>query len=635
MTINLHYFTGREVLYFFPSGICAQTVVSKGVQFGADYWSFFDPENPRLKNYSEVALSISWKGGKNSDYVALPWATIQVVKLFAFLYLHAPAIVCPRRKGSSRNHPLTVCQLVNQLLTFLAHVHEKSLLAGGSLPPAASLHDISVRHIRESLRDWNIGRGKDLQRGLIYLASPAIQEACGGFAPRWTPTDIRSLDFKEPEARDDYEIVFPNPLFRLISNTATDDVVGFLRFVGETPASDVPGAIPPAFENLDGPAIYQAYVEYRKQLYAQRHYKGNAVYGNGLDSKRNQLEQLGKKAGEILQYIHRVHEASCSLIAMYTGARYSDLTGFKSTCLKRIRGMWFLIGTHIKHEDIGKPTDLDLWPAIPAMRDALRCLELFTAFTNNHFLISSLITTEEGCGNAYSISGLTQAFVRYIGRIDEEGTWTDIQVSPHRCRHTLAHQLARADLGLPFIAHQLKHLHSALRAVPPQVTLTYGGIADLKFERATQTPKLHFELAKSLYDPDSPLAGGGSEEFSQRRKQYFEGMQASGMTKDDIIRGLAAKAIPFSSVGMGYCLGRREIKNKDGSTQKPACSGSLQCSPEFCPNALITKQHEHLWKKVDKQNAELAERPEMQHARVELLEKSNRAKAILKQLGSE
>lgn len=635
MTINLHTLTGKEILYFFPNGISAQTVVSKNVRFGDDDWPLHDPENPRLKNYSEAELTISWKSDKNAAYAALPWATIQVVKLFAFLYLHAPAIVCSKRKGNSRNHPTTVCQLTRQLLAFLAHVHEKSLLDGGSLPPAQSLHDVSVRHLRESLRDWDFGRGKDLRRALIYLASPAIQEACGGLAPSWTPTDIRSLGFKESEARDDYETVLPNPLFRLISNTATDDVVGFLRFIGETPASDIPGVIPPSFEYLDGPAVFQAYVEYRERDYAQKHSKrGNVTYGDGFQAKKNLLESLGCTAGEFLSYIRRVHEASCSLIALYTGARYSDLTGFKSGCLQRIRGMWFLVGTHIKHEDINTPTDQDLWPAIPAMRDALRCLELFTAFTKNHFLISGLNTVEDGCGRAYSPSGLAQALVRYIGRIDEGRTWAKIQVSPHRCRHTLGHQLARADLGLPFIAHQLKHLHSALRAAPPQVTLMYGGIADLKFERATQAPKLHFELAKSLYDPDSPLAGGGSEEFSQRRKQYFEGMQASGMTKDEIIHGLAAKAIPFSSVGMGYCLGRRELKNKDGSTQKPACSGSLQCSPESCPNALITRQHAHLWKKVEKQNAELAERPEMQHAKVELLEKSNRAKAILKQLGS-
>jgi hypothetical protein len=633
MTTNLQSFAGKEILYFLPSGISAQTVVSKNVRFGDDYWPLHDPENPRLKNYTVADLAISWKNDKHTAYAAVPWATIQVVKLFAFLYLHTPAIVCSRRKGNSRNHPHTVCQLAKRLLSFLAHVHEKSLLTGGSLPPAESLHDVSVRHLRESLKDSDFGRGSDLRRALIYLASPAIKEACMGFAPSWTPADIRSLSFKESEARDDYEPVFPNPLFRLISNKATDDVAGFLRFIGEAPASDASGDIPPSFENLDGPAMFQAYVEHREQDFA-RHRSGGATYGNGVEAKRNQLERLGCIAGEFLQYIRRVHEASCSLIALYTGARYSDLTGFKSGCLQRIRGMWFLVGSHIKHEDIDNPTGRDLWPAIPAMRDALRCLELFTAFTKNHFLISGLNTANEGCGRAYSTNGLAQALVRYIGRIDKDGAWSEVQVSPHRFRHTLGHQLARADLGLPFIAHQLKHLHSALRAVPPQVTLMYGGIADLKFERAAQAPKLHFELAKSLYDPDSPLAGGGSEEFSQRRKQYFEGMQASGMTKDEIIRGLGAKAVPFSSVGMGYCLGRREIKNKDGSRQKPACTGSLQCSPESCPNALITRQHVHLWKKVEKQNAELAERPEMQHARAELLEKSNRAKAILRQLGN-
>lgn len=633
MTIYLQAFTSKEILYFFPNGISAQTVISKNVKFGDNDWPLYDPENPRLKNYSAAALCISWQRYQNGVYATLPQATIQVIKLFAFLYLHTPAILCSRRKGTSRNHPHTVCQLIKQLLAFLAHAHEKSLLAGGTLPLVESLHDISVRHLRESLRDWDFGRGADLRRALIFLASPTIKEACAGFAPNWTPSDIRSLSFKEAEGRDDYEPVFPNPLFRLISNTATDDVAGFLRFVGETPSSEAPGAIPSAFENLDGPAIFQAYIEYRERDYARRR-KSSVTYGNGFQAKRNQLKRLGSTAGEVLSYIRRVHEASCSLIALYTGARYSDLTGFKSGCLQRIRGMWFLVGTHIKHEDIDKPTDQDLWPAIPAMRDALRCLELFTTFTKNHFLISGLNTAEEGCGRAFSPGGLTEALARYIVQIDLDGTWVNIQVSPHRCRHTLGHQLARADLGLPFIAHQLKHLHSALRATPPQVTLMYGGIADLKFERATQAPKLHFELAKSLYDPDSPLAGGGSEEFSQRRKQYFEGMQASGMTKDEIIRGLAAKAIPFSSVGMGYCLGRREIKNKDGSTQKPACTGSLQCSPETCPNALITRQHSHLWKKVDQQNAELADRPEMQHARAELLEKSNRAKAILRQLGS-
>lgn len=638
MTSNILHFTSKEILYFFPKGIAADTAVSKHSVFGDGFWSFYDADNPRLATYSLAALSISWNDNGSGAYSVIPEATLQVVKLFVFLYLHVPATVgSTKRRGAPKNHPHTVCQAAKLLLQFLAHVHEKSLLDGGSLPPANSLHDLTVKHLRESLQDWGIGRGSDLRRILIYLASPVIEKACEGFAPRWTPTDIRSLNFRESQSRDDYIPVYPNPLFRLISNTATDDIAGFLRFVGQTPSSDVPGLIPSTFVSLvdSGPLIFQTYVEYRERQDIWHRYKDGGQLGDGMAAKRSAIERIGCTVGEWLEYIRRVQEAACALIALYTGARYSDLTGFKAGCLQRIRGAWFLVGTHIKHEDIDSPSDLDLWPAIPAMRDALRCLELFTTFTKNHFLISGLATVEEGSGRAYSSGGLTQALERYIDRIDVEGTWKHIRISPHRCRHTLAHQLARADLGLPFIAHQLKHLHSALRSVPPQVTLTYGGISDLKMERAIHTPELHYELAKSLYDPDSPIAGGGSEEFSQSRKQYFEGKMASGLSKDDIIRGLAAKAIPFSSVGMGYCLGRREIKNKDGSTQKPACIGSLQCSPDMCPNALITKEHAHLWKKVEKQNNELAERPEMQHARAELLQKASRAKVILRQLGIE
>ena len=438
--------------------------------------------------------------------------------------------------------------------------------------------------------------------------------------------------------RNDYEPVYPNPLFRLISNTATDDVAGFLRFVGEPSSTEEPGVIPASLTCLtvSGRVIFEAYVTFRESQHLWQRHKDGGRQGEGMAAKRKRFERMSNwTTGEFAQYVHRVHEAACALIALYTGARYSDLTGFKAGCLQRIRGAWYLVGTHIKQEDIDAPSDQDLWPAIPAMRDALRCLEIFTAFTKNRYLISGTTMVEEGEGKAYSSNGLTQALERYIGRIDAAGTWKGIRISPHRCRHTLAHQLARADLGLPFIAHQLKHMHSALRSVPPQVTLMYGGISDLKMERAVQAPKLHYELAKSLYDPDSPLAGGGSEEFSARRKQYFEGKMATGITKDAIIRALASQAIPFSSVGMGYCLGRREIKNKDGSTQKPACIGSLQCAPDMCPNALVTREHAHLWRRVQKQNEELATHPEMQHVRDGLLEKAQRAKLILSNLGVE
>lgn len=630
---DLRHLDSQEILYFFPEGITLGTEVSRYSKFGDDYWYFYGQSNPRLRNYSPADLTISWRLVDGLE--SLPDATVQVVKLYAFLYLHAPGLLGHGKKAKAKNHPSTVCSAVASLLPFLAHVHEKSILEGGTLPPTASLHDVTVRHLRESLLDWDYGVGADLRRALIFLASPAILKACDGFAPKWSPSDIRSLSFRKANPRSDYEAVLPNALFRLISDSATADVVGFLSFCQEKSSSDIPGNIPEPFAGLTarGSRIFEAYVAHRLRQSDWYHYDNNGDYGEGLKAKRNALERLGTTPQEFYEYIQRVHEAACSLIALYTGARYSDLTGFKVGCLQQIKGMWFLVGTHIKHEDIDKPADTDLWPAIPVLRDALSCLKLFSQFTRNEYLICPLSTCEEGCGGAYSAGGLTQALQRYIKRIDQHNTWNYVRVSPHRCRHTLAHQLARADVGLVFIAHQLKHLHSALKAVPPQVTLLYGGIADLKTDRALQARDVHYEMAQSLYDPNSPIAGGGAEEFKRRRKQYFEGMLSAGMTKEEIISGLASKAIPFSSVGMGYCLGRREIKDKDGRTQKPPCIGSLQCSPDSCPNSVITWSHVHIWKKIASQNREMAERPDLQHARTELLEKSTLADVVLSQLG--
>lgn len=633
MSVCLRYSDSEEIRYFFPSGVTPETEVSKNSKFGDNRWYFYDESNPRLRNYKPSDLTITWlTAGGGLAYTPLQDAIVQVVKLFAFLYLHAPVAFGSRK---AKTHPVTVCQGMKTLLPFLGHVQEKSMLDGGTLSPIQSLHDVTARHLRESLLDWDSGRGSDLRRLLIYMTNSIIHKSCEGFSPRWTPSDVRYLSFRQGSHRDDYQRVFPNPLFRLISNSATDDVVGFLRFIGERPSSAVTGTVHEPFSDLlsQGPKLVGAYVDLRLRQDSWHRFKDSGSYGDGMEAKRSAVERLGATPGQFLEYIRRVQEAACSLIALYTGARYSDLTGFKRGCLKKIRGMWFLVGTHIKQQDLDKPTDGDIWPAIPAIRDALRCLELFTEFTRNEYIISPLNTVEQGSGRPYSLNGLAQALERYIRSVDKDEAWLQVRVSPHRCRHTLAHQLARADLGLVFIAHQLKHLHGALNAVPPDVTLLYGGISDLKTERALQTPALHFEMAVSLYDPDSPIAGGGAEEFMERRKQYFEGMFATGLTKEEIITGLASKAVPFSSVGMGYCLGRREIKNKDGSTQKPPCMGSLQCSPKFCRNALITKNHAHLWRKVASQNRELAERPEMQHSREELLGKVNLANSILGKLG--
>ena len=51
-----------------------------------------------------------------------------------------------------------------------------------------------------------------------------------------------------------------------------------------------------------------------------------------------------------------------------------------------------LKGTHTKHQDLNDEENADLWPAIPIMRDALKCLEEISRVTFNPYLISGCET---------------------------------------------------------------------------------------------------------------------------------------------------------------------------------------------------------------------------------------------------
>ena len=234
-----------------------------------------------------------------------------------------------------------------------------------------------------------------------------------------------------------------------------------------------------------------------------------------------------------------------------------------------------------------------------------------------------------------SANGFSEGLNLYLRKIDSTQRWKDWKINPHQLRHSIAHQLARADVGLLYISHHLKHLHSALNALPSKTTLTYGNIGELAFARAQHAGDARVEAAQALYDPESPVAGGGAEEFRKRRKAYFEGMAAAGRTKEEVLKELARDSIPFASVGLGYCGGRREMLKKDGTKELPPCLGSLQCQPKHCKQAIITKAHAHHWKRVLVQNTELALDERLVHARDLHLQAAKDAAEVLTDLGFE
>lgn len=624
----------------------ANTPVSAKSCLGDDIWDFTNDSVARLSSVPEARLRINWvmycsdAPEEHGDHRGAVITKLMVyeLKVFSYLYLNLPSAFGHR--GTQSVKPQTLVVTVRALVRLFSDVLQRYQLDGWSsttrhLNPIQSITDVSLRAIRATLADSPRTDGATVKKGLKLLASPVMKVAFQQRTLQWNTRDIKTLPAKTPKKRTDYQRVMPNDLFRLLSNTACSDVLGFLYFIGEE-AHDKSGTPSgPTFVSTltDGAALISDYIALRQddREFAAR--TGKKRTGPSPKSEKfKRIYGVGRK--EVFSWLYRVQRAAFTVIGLYTGARYSDLTTFTNQCIQLLHGVHVLTGTHVKHQALYAPEGVDLWPAIPIMRDAVTCLQYIARATFNPFLLSGSETVPLGATpRALSLNGFTAAITNYLHEIDTSNRWANWSINAHQLRHTLAHQLARADVGLLFIAHQLKHLHTALHALPPNVTMMYGNVGDLATQRALHSDSAYLEAAQELYNPDRPVAGGGAEAFIERRKAYFEGMAAQGWTVDEVIENLAKQGLPFASVGIGYCGGRRDTLLKDGKKDTPPCIGSLQCNPDVCKQAVITRTHAPVWRKILDQNRELAADPRMAHATEPLLASVQAAEQVLAKLG--
>jgi hypothetical protein len=625
--------------------IAPDTRVSKNSKYEDPIWDFTDSDSKRQSSISRGRLQINWgmyctvrdTNNLNDHRSALiPKQMVDELKVFAILYLSLPSAFVRRGKQSVK--PQTLVLTVRALIRLFSDVLLRYQLIGlvhkATLGPIRSLADVSLRNIREVLENSQRVDGKVLKKGLTLLTNQVLAKAFPFETLQWNLNDLNSLNFKNPIKRTDYERVMPNELFRFLSNSACADVLEFLRFISHTPLDKSIHQSCRSFgsNSINGSQLFLDYLAIRKadSDYALRSGKKHPA-SKTLRIRFKSIHGVSPK--EVFWWFYRVQRAAFTVIGLYTGARYSDLTTFTTDCVHTFHGLHVLTGTHVKNKALDDKEDYDLWPAIPIMRDAVACLEYFSKITLNNYLLCSSETLAIGeTPKALSLNGFTEAVTNYLHEVDTSHRWTDWHINAHQLRHSLAHQLARADVGLVFIAHQMKHLHTALHALPPDVTMMYGNIGDLSTQKALHSESAYLEAAKELYGPDRPVAGGGAEAFMARRKVYFEGMAAQGWEVDEIIENLAKQGLPFASVGIGYCGGRRETRLKDGTKELPPCIGSLQCNPGICSQAVITKTHEASWQKIHDQNKTLASDPRMAHAIEPLLAAMNAAEQVLTML---
>ncbi len=176
------------------------------------------------------------------------------------------------------------------------------------------------------------------------------------------------------------------------------------------------------------------------------------------------------------------------------------------------------------------------------------------------------------------------------------------------------------------------------RHVPPHFPEGYSAsifgrvILKRTLFNATAMQTANQEVVYATYHPDSPVAGPDADNFKKRRKEFFTGWLAAGISVEDVLNDLASKGLPFVDVGLGNCGGRKKIEQIDGSSVDPPCIGQLKCNPMQCKNAVITKMHLPIWRKMLEENLKRLNDPLMAHARPEIERHIVEARNVLQSL---
>ena len=550
--------------------------VSKTSVLGDAVWDFNDDHPNAARNVQGAKLRLNF-----DSYPLLNQSAVLEVKVALYCWLKMPAAT--RSFASPRNIKAntaiscmkaglsfldTMSGQARQLMTdefFEVGHHGLTYFDAGMYREAALIHPYAF--------------GPDLKKFFTLVRSPFFEEQI--FEEPLPYVQLESLAWAKvlkhvPDSERTYRIL-PNDVFEKASREASFAVVDFLSTLGE-PVDDL---VALTRQNASGYSLARAQElsRYNFDLYValrlrRKGYESDAM-AEALDEVRPEyLSQIGQhdfKAPETLvkltsarlddefrRYINFVSYSACYLVAQYTGMRPSELSEILvESCMEQESDYWLLISNVIKHrQGLAKLFD-DKWIAIPIVRDAIRAACFIAKVKQNPYLFSSVDTVDqEAEPNSMSSVGITRQFSTFFEEILTDEEFESLEFSPYTLRHTLAYQMARAELGLPFISHQLKHFGDLIGSAGQNkafsaVTLGYGAIAEILSKGGRSSSKAPTQMAEEEYilsycDPDGNYAGPNAESHKARMKKVFSGYMAAGYTKEQIIAQMALK--PTSSI---------------------------------------------------------------------------------------
>lgn len=552
-------------------------------KFSDTVWSWENSNNFRLKCYGSGALKIDWH--RFWSKLGLSENIILDLKKFAFFRFNYSRIVFPKTKRIS--HPATLVREITAVTSFLSHLCKEMTIKDICL--VNWLTDVEVEDLRNCLASYPLSQHRCLKSVLRNLASETFLKYLGGRTIKWNEFDVQTLPWKS-EQKKEYDRM-PGELFSFLSNSATSDVKQFLKALeievrDKTPIGEEGNLFLQTFDDFK-----TSFAEYL--IYREGSRKGCYKYWDKYRRKKGRIKEFNK-------IVSRAQQAAQVIIMLYTGARASELASFKLDCLRERDGGSFLVGTVIKNVDINAPIDQDEWIAIPIVCDAVKVLQQTAQIMETSHLFQTATFSTKG-HDFVSNSVITNAVCTYIKTIDTEGKWARFRLRSHQFRNNLVFEMRKAELGLPFITHQLKHASVSLKKYSTsETTLLYGNLGSNAVRNAIVDANL--VALREIYHPESPVMGGGAEKHKRCREAYFDGMARQGVGIDEELRRLALEGfMPLTDVGLGYCQGQVKII-VDGVKKDPPCIGALRCNPIRCGNAIIPLHKVPIWENVIEEN---------------------------------
>jgi Phage integrase family len=575
--------------------------ITKNSVFGDGEWDWTDKDNLRLHatqdnkqrlNWNEMTAGTSasasrkFPRGVNQRFVPiLPKEIVEDLKRAFYIIVHFPSLLRGIRKRQSK--PITIVYVIKLITNFLSHLYLQSLLKEGG-PAVRRLSDITLTQIRTGIYTFPYRCGR-LKGILMLLAEEHIQINLAYGRLQWSRLDLKNLRW--PPAKEGHNIeTLPDPLFALLSNKSCDLVAEFHFLMGR-PATDDHRTSSTHLTVLRWPRFREMFQSYISRRNVTR------TKGTGHESGHSHgfVREFNTSPESVFEFLFDVQSAAFNVILLYTGMRYSEAASIAVGSLIERNGIRLIKSSLIKHKPSNMPIDQDEWVAISAVQDAVLALEEIAKCNFNPFLFANFETVKAGKqARPISNTGLTCRLNNYLDKIDTRENWKHWRLSPHQYRHGLVNQLARAEVGIPYITRQLKHYYTLLSErsyrIDPTATI-YGQQRQRLVNNATGLQAIkeaNVEIAKDLYGEGRVFAGGGAKLHIERTEAFFKGIALEGKAREQYIEKLAESGGGPIRTGVGFCM-RNHVDPQRLKEAPPPCIGDLNCNPHTCIHSVVPK----------------------------------------------